>query len=166
MPESWPQVEGAYRPRNGARTPMQWLKGTNLGFSTAQPSQLYLPVDPSPDAPTADAQEKDKHSLLNRTRRLIHLRNTEPALSAYAEFVPLYAKKETYPFVYCRANGNEVVLVILNPAREASSVEFSLDVPFSKLTLLAGKAPDISRKGEKLSVKIGGQSYAIYRVDR
>jgi glycosidase len=166
MPESWPQVEGAYRPRNGARTPMQWLKGTNLGFSTAQPSQLYLPVDPSPDAPTADTQEKDKHSLLNRTRRLIHLRNTEPALSAYAEFVPLYAKKETYPFVYCRAKRNEVVLVILNPAREASSCEFSLKAPLSKLTLLAGKVPDISRKGERLSVKIGGQSYAIYRVDR
>ena len=36
MPEDWPQVEGAYRPRNGARTPMQWARGKNLGFSSCR----------------------------------------------------------------------------------------------------------------------------------
>ncbi|HQT92386.1 MAG TPA: alpha-amylase family glycosyl hydrolase, partial [Candidatus Kryptobacter bacterium] len=47
LPENWAQVEGAYRPRNGARTPMQWKKGKNLGFSTAPAAELYLPVDPA-----------------------------------------------------------------------------------------------------------------------
>ncbi|MBQ1825929.1 MAG: hypothetical protein II113_04865, partial [Firmicutes bacterium] len=32
LPNDWPQVEGAYQPRNGARTPMQWSSGKNLGF--------------------------------------------------------------------------------------------------------------------------------------
>jgi glycosidase len=166
LPESWPQVEGAYRPRNGARTPMQWVKGTNLGFSTAHPSQLYLPVDPSDDAPTAGAQEQDKRSLLNRTRHLIHLRNTEPALSAYAEFVPLFAQKDAYPLVYCRAKGDDIILVILNPTGETSRAEFPFTVSSSKLSLLAGKAPEINRKGDTMAVRIGGQSYAIYRVGR
>ena len=33
-----PFVEGAYKPRAGGRTPMQWTPGRNLGFSTAPPA--------------------------------------------------------------------------------------------------------------------------------
>ena len=57
--QDWPQVEGAYKPRNGARTPMQWSSEKNLGFSSAAPEKLYLPVDPAGDAPTVAEQEKD-----------------------------------------------------------------------------------------------------------
>ena len=145
---------------------MQWSPGKNLGFSAAPPAGLYLPVDPSPDAPNVETQEQDPHSLLQRTRALIHLRHSEPALSAYAEFVPLYARKSTYPFIYARAKDNDVVLVILNPAKAAAAAEFTLQVPYSGLTLLAGKAPGISREGEKMAVKIEGRSYAIYRLEK
>jgi maltose alpha-D-glucosyltransferase/alpha-amylase len=103
LPNDWPQVEGAYQPRNGARTPMQWSGGKNLGFSDAQPEQLYLPVDPSADAPNVAAQEKNPNSLLNKTRRLIALHHSEPALANYAEFVPIHpaadATASAYPFV-------------------------------------------------------------------
>ncbi len=166
MPEGWPQVEGAYRPRNGGRTPMQWAPGKNLGFSAAPPERLYLPVDPAPDAPTVNAQEKDPRSLLNRTRALIRLRQSEPALSAYAEFVPLYAEKNTYPFVYCRAKDNNVVLVILNPAGKPAIAEFDLAVPYARLTLQAGKAPDIKRDGARMKVTVDGRSYAVYKLDQ
>lgn len=165
MPESWPQVEGAYRPRNGGRTPMQWTKGENLGFSAAPQERLYLPVDPAPDAPTVDSQEKDPRSLLNRTRALIRLRQSEPALSAYAEFVPLYARKNIYPFVYCRAKDNDVVLVILNPAGKPSIAEFDLAVPYARLTLHAGKATEINRDGARMKVTVDGRSYAIYKLE-
>ena len=47
-----PHVEGAYKPRAGARTPMQWSAGKNLGFSTAESDKIYLPVDSAADAPT------------------------------------------------------------------------------------------------------------------
>lgn len=80
LPKDWPQVEGAYQPRNGARTPMQWSGGKNLGFSDGAPSDLYLPVDPSADAPNVAAQEKDPRSLLNKTRQLIALRHSEPGI--------------------------------------------------------------------------------------
>ena len=49
-----PTKEGGYY-RTGSRTPMQWAPGENLGFSDAAPEALYLPVDPSPDAPTVAA---------------------------------------------------------------------------------------------------------------
>lgn len=41
-----PIHEGHYPTRNGARTPMQWDRSANCGFSDCPPAQLYLPVDP------------------------------------------------------------------------------------------------------------------------
>ena len=69
--------------------------GCRAGFGQdlAEPTRLYLPVDAAPDAPTVAAEETDADSLLNRVRRLIRLKHSEPALAAYAEFVPLYAKE-------------------------------------------------------------------------
>ncbi len=64
-----PDVEGAicnpgYN-RAGCRTPMQWDDRPNAGFSSADPSRLYLPVDPDPQRPTVAAQEDDPSSTLN-----------------------------------------------------------------------------------------------------
>ena len=164
MPESWPQVEGAYRPRNGDRTPMQWTDGKNLGFSTAAQEKLYLPVDPAKDAPTVEENESNSNSLLNRTRKLIKLRHTEPALAAYAEFVPLYAEKNKYPFIYARAKDDNVVLVILNPSGKEANAEFEMNIPFNKLNLIAGKEISVKKNGGKLSVDIPNQTYAIYKL--
>jgi glycosidase len=160
----WPQVEGAYKPRNGARTPMQWSPEKNLGFSTAAPEKLYLPVDTAGDAPTVAEQEIDSLSLLNRTRRLISLKHTEPALAAYAEFVPLYASENAYPFVYARAKDKDVVLVFLNPSGAETQAEFTLPLDYSELKLLAGKEIALNKEGNNMKVQMPGQSYAIYKV--
>jgi len=158
-----PHVEGAYPPRAGARTPMQWSSGKNLGFSTAGPSQLYLPVDSSPDAPTVEAQKKDSHSLLNQVRRLIHLRKTEPALCAYAEFVPIYAKENTYPFIFARALGKDLVLALFNPADRQETAQFKLNVKVHRFEKLVGDAISIQRNNFVYTVRMPGISYAIYK---
>jgi maltose alpha-D-glucosyltransferase/alpha-amylase len=125
---------------------------------------LYLPVDTADDAPTVAAQEKDSLSLLNRTRKLIELRHTEPALKAYAEFVPLYAKDNTYPFVYARAKDKDVVLVFLNPSGAEAEAEFIMPLVYSEMNLLAGKEITIQKEGDHLKIKMPGQTYAIYKV--
>ena len=169
LPTNWPQVEGAYQPRNGARTPMQWSQGKNLGFSSGDASQLYLPVDPSPDAPNVASQEGDPNSLLNKTRQLIALHHAEPALANYAEFVPLYPGEGDacpYPFVYARASGKDVVLVMLNPRAEASEATFKVSVAFKDATLLAGDQFPISRnrKTGDVTVRMPATSYAIVKL--
>ena len=171
LPGNWPQVEGAYQPRNGARTPMQWSNGKNLGFSTADASKLYLPVDPSPDAPNVEAQEKDPNSLLNKTRSLIKLRHSEPALANYAEFVPIYpaadaSSPDVYPFVYARAAGKDVVLVMLNPKAEASEATFNINVKFKKTKLLAGDHFDIkyNKQNGEMTIHMPPTSYAIVKL--
>jgi len=164
LPENWPQVEGAYRPRNGARTPMQWNTSKNLGFSTTDPQKLYLPVDTSINTPNVAIQEKDPNSLLNRTRKLIQLKHNEPALAAYAEFIPLYAKENTYPFIYARAKDKDVILVVLNPSGKECTAEFKLNISYEKLNLIAGKEIKINKKDKNISVLIPGQTYAIYKL--
>lgn len=159
-----PHVEGAYKPRAGARTPMQWTSGKNLGFSAGEPEKLHLPVDPSPDAPNVAAQQSDPNSLLNKVRRLVQLKKNEAALAAYAEFVIVYAKENAYPFVFARAAGKETILAVFNPADRESSASFTLNIAAKKLELLAGEKISISNKKQEYSLKIPGMSYAIYKL--
>ena len=171
LPNNWPQVEGAYQPRNGARTPMQWNSGKNLGFSNGEAKNLYLPVDPSADAPNVAAQEKNPNSLLNKTRQLIALHHNEPALANYAEFVPIYPSPNSpssnlYPFVYARAAGKDVVLVMLNPRAKASDATFNINVKFKKTRLLAGDNFSIehNKKTGNMTIHMPATSYAIVKL--
>ncbi|HVU31972.1 MAG TPA: alpha-amylase family glycosyl hydrolase [Opitutaceae bacterium] len=158
-----PQIEGAYRPRAGARTPMQWSTGKDLGFSTAPADKLYLPVDAAPDAPNVAAEEKNPASLLNRVRRLIALHKHERALSNYAEFVPLYARPDTYPFVYARASGPDVIVAFFNPADREVTASFDFDATNRDRTLLAGRELTLGQSPGMMSVKMPPVSYALYR---
>jgi glycosidase len=166
MGDDLPAVEGAYKPRAGGRTPMQWTSGTNDGFSSAAPDKLYLPVDTAPDAPNVADEELDPDSLLNRVRRLIKLRKSEKALASYAELVPVYAKPDTYPFVFARANGDDAVLVILNPAARTTQAHFTLKPAAAGHKLLAGRDLTMRIDGTSYDVTVPGQSYAIYRLEK
>jgi maltose alpha-D-glucosyltransferase/alpha-amylase len=136
-----PNVEGANhntKERAGGRTPMQWDGSVNAGFSTCDPSKIYLPVCPewtpatsypaylewkaagaknptAPGAITVESQENDPASLLNWTRSLIALRKANPAFWADSEFVPVFNEAKPYPMVYTRSDGKETWIVALNP---------------------------------------------------
>jgi maltose alpha-D-glucosyltransferase/alpha-amylase len=118
-----PDVEGAvcnptYN-RAGCRTPMQWDRSANAGFSTAEPDRLYLPIDPDPERPTVADQEADPASTLALVRRLTALRRQVPALRTRSTTEVLHAG---YPFVFLRG-GTHVVAV--NPRREPATAQVS-----------------------------------------
>jgi maltose alpha-D-glucosyltransferase/alpha-amylase len=161
-----PYVEGAYKPRSGSRSPMQWNTSKNFGFSSADSKKLYLPVDKVNNAPNVETQEKNPNSLLNRVRKLIQLKKSEPALAAYAEFVPVYAKENTYPFVFARASGDDVILAIFNPAARNETAKFSLNISTKDFNLIAGSKSDISVNGNNYNLKIAGGSYSIYKIKK
>jgi glycosidase len=117
--------EGSYD-RTGIRTPMQWDQSPNAGFSSADPSQLYLPIDPAEDRPTVDMQEKNPDSILNQLRKLITLRRTHPALQANADFYIRHAERGMMPIVYERCWDEECLLVVINPT--GSAVEVTLPI--------------------------------------
>lgn len=159
-----PYIEGSYMGRAGDRTPMQWSNGINKGFSTVSPEKLYRAMDTATDAPDVATQEKDKHSLLNKVKELIQLHNIEPALLAYAEFVPVCAEKDTYPFAYIRAKGKERLLVVINPANREVSASFALTYKSQKPKLISGEG-SVLLKENSVSIKMEPVSYAIFRIN-
>ena len=108
-----PSKEGGFE-RTGSRTPMQWKRGKNAGFSTCEDAaKLYLPVDEN--GVNVEEQLQDEHSLLNLTKRLIALRKSSKALSADGEFELLNRKNGGYPFVYKRFTEDEEYVIAINP---------------------------------------------------
>ena len=157
-----PSKEGGYD-RTGSRTPMQWEAGPNAGFSTAQPSQLYLPIDPRQDRPTVKAQAKNPASLLNHVRKLIALRTESRALQASGKILPLQAQNRKRSFAYLRTHGKEKVLVAINPASQPTRV--CLDgITIGQELLLIGRGVHVERKGKRTVLVMKGVSYAVYRV--
>ncbi len=112
-----PTKEGGYQ-RTGARTPMQWSSGKNLGFSTAEAEMLYLPIDDAPGYPTVEAQEADPKSLLNHMRAVIALRHSEEDLQCYSPFAVYSAEKGSRLFAYKRGK----LLLAVNPGTETCAL--------------------------------------------
>ena len=146
--ENLTSVEGGYG-RTGARSPMQWDRSENAGFSTAPAEKLYIPLDPDDARPDAESQRKDPASLWNEVRKLIGIRRAHKALMnpGGIEFVCDGAAGK--PLAYYRFRDDERILAVINPGAE----EYTLKTEFKpgELIYLFGDEPDI-RDGE-LGVK-------------
>ena len=113
-----PTKEGSLSSRNRSvcRTPMQWDSSQNAGFSTAEPSKLYLPVDNAPQFPNVADQLTDPNSVLNYVSDLIALRKAIPALGVEGTWEYVGDMDNPYPMIYARTLGNEKYVVVFNPA--------------------------------------------------
>ncbi len=110
--------EGGYQ-RTGSRTPMQWSRAENAGFSGAPADALYLPVDGSEDAPCVEEQLADAGSLLAEVRRLCALRHDWEDLQADAPFAVVNDDETAAPFVYRRG----ALVLALNPSSQEKRYE-------------------------------------------
>ncbi|OCN02901.1 glycosylase [Clostridium sp. W14A] len=144
-----PSVEGGYQ-RTGSRTPMQWNRGKNRGFSAADPEKLYLPVDERDCAPTVEEQEKDGDSLLHTVRRVLALRHDNPDLQAAPNFEVVYAKENEYPFVFRRGK----FVIAVNPSCRETETPVAAE---GKPRFLIGSS---SLKSSRLAM--GKQSFAVF----
>jgi len=159
-----PSKEGGYA-RTGVRTPMQWSKERNAGFSNADADSLYLPVDLSPERPNVAEQESDRDSLLNRVKELIQLRHALPALSADAEFEVVYAKSGKLPFVYSMRKSDQKLLIGLNPSGQRVSIDLAPDIIDTLHKLIdAPEDAELIRTGSGWHLSLGPVSGAIYQI--
>ena len=95
--------------RDNARTPMQWDKNINAGFSTGTP---WIGVNQNYDYINTEDEEKDKSSVLNFYKKLIKLRHKHPSL-VYGDYVPLVPDNwETY--AYKRVLDKSVYVIVIN----------------------------------------------------
>ncbi|PYP55483.1 MAG: alpha-amylase [Gemmatimonadetes bacterium] len=97
------------KPDPRLRTPMQWAPRPGVGFTSGTPWE-----SPQPDSFVTNVatEEADPRSLLNRYRRLIHLRKENQALGT-GRLVPLAASSASVT-AYLRRAGDHAVLVVAN----------------------------------------------------
>lgn len=113
--------EGGYN-RTGSRTPMQWTKEENLGFSKGKKETLYLPVDSAKDAPTVEEQLSREDSLLHTIRKLLKLRQASEALGVDGLIEFLNREDHGYPLVYRRKLGAESFVIAINPSGKEQKI--------------------------------------------
>jgi maltose alpha-D-glucosyltransferase/alpha-amylase len=144
---------------------MQWSFGHNCGFSKADSLKLYRAVDTSACPPNVISEEEEPNSLLNKVKRLIYLKNQEPALAAYADFIPILDDKNQYPLAFFRADGREKLLVAINPTSTAMEKAIPLSYKIERPKVLAGKGVIMKIKNNTAHLKIQGMSYVIIRMN-
>lgn len=95
--------------RDPARTPMQWDRSINAGFTEGKP---WLRIGRQYATANVQAQKEDSNSMLLFYKRLIQLRNAEPAFTA-GDFVPVYADHQIISYKR-EMKGQQGFLVLLN----------------------------------------------------
>jgi alpha-glucosidase len=128
----WPEEKG----RDGERTPMQWDRSKNAGFTTGTP---WLPVPESAGRYNVAAEQRDPESLLNFYKRLIALRRLRPALRI-GTYAALNSDDENV-FSYLRKtlDDHHAIIVAINMTGSAHSISFdfgSIGYPGSTLQAL------------------------------
>ncbi len=115
--------------RDGVRTPMQWSPDRNGGFSRADPPALTLPVIQDPlygyQAVNVEAQERDRHSMLNAVKRMLAVRREHSAFGRGTQTFLRPANRKI--LAYVREHEGDTILCVFNLGRTAQAVE--LDLP-------------------------------------
>jgi len=157
--------EGGYH-RTGSRTPMQWSKENNAGFSQARSMDLYLPTEKGANYTNVAAQMNNSYSLLNRVRKIIELRKAQIALGADGKFECVYCKKGAYPLVYCRAKNSSTYLIVINPAGrdEKINIANSFDAEFANMVAGRGVMVDLAK--QQMIITALAVSYGIFKLGK
>jgi len=114
--------------RNGVRTPMQWSRDRNAGFSSVEHGQLYLPVITDPvygyEAVNVAAQTRQPSSLLNTMRRLLAARRTSSVFGRGS--IEFLRPRNSRVLAYLRRHARETLLIVANLSAAPQPVELDL----------------------------------------
>ncbi|AJS59951.1 glycoside hydrolase family 13 protein [Paenibacillus sp. IHBB 10380] len=119
------------RGRDNARTPVQWSKESNAGFTTGQP---WIAVNPNYKVINADAAVEDKDSIYHYYKKLIKLRK-ENLNIVYGKYELLLADNEQI-YAFTRSLNDEKLLIICNFSEEQALFKLPNDIKFSDKELL------------------------------
>ncbi|MCC3159909.1 T9SS type A sorting domain-containing protein [Hymenobacter sp. 15J16-1T3B] len=111
------------------RKPMQWTAGTNAGFSTGTP---WRALNANYAQYNVATEQADPSSLLNHYKKLIGLRNAQPALRR-GYYLPLTSSAAGSLLSYARVYNQEAVVVVSNLS-SAAVTGATLALPLSTLS--------------------------------
>jgi maltose alpha-D-glucosyltransferase/alpha-amylase len=123
--------------RNGVRTPMQWDKSINAGFTTGKPYMELVEGRLGYQHINVASQLADKNSLFQSIRRMVNIRKQHPALGRGAmEWVitdnPSFA-------VYTRRYHDDDLLIINNLGSTAQSISLPFELHGDYVDLISNE---------------------------
>ena len=107
--------------RDNARTPMQWSKQPQAGFTTGHP---WLAVNPNYQEINVEAALADPSSIFYTYQRLVALRKEQDWLIS-ADFELLDTADQV--FAYQRVDGNQRYLIVVNLSSQVQSFKLEQD---------------------------------------
>jgi maltose alpha-D-glucosyltransferase/alpha-amylase len=150
--------------RAGSRTPMQWNRTTNAGFSAAASEKLYLSIDTLANYPTVEYQRRNPNSLLNFTREMLKLRAKYPALASRGDVDFLTTQEKAYPLVYTRGKDGHQFLVIVNPSGKPQTIRVDNKYRISKITPVLVVRTGVTVRDDTIEITTQPTSYGIYLI--
>lgn len=143
--------------RDPERTPMQWDDSENAGFTEGKP---WLRLPDNFKRVNVEAQREDAYSMLTFYRKLIKLRQEEPALHI-GDYAPVISKGSLLSFI--RKHDNRQFLVILNLSHKPCHFRSEHHAYTGKIVL----ATDPEREGKFIhnNVSVSGDEGLIVLLD-
>ena len=151
-----PSKEGGYT-RTGSRTPMQWDDSETAGFSTADRSSFYLPIDSDLKGKNAKEQMATEGSLYNTVKEVIALRKANEALLDNGNLDFVLREQGRREFGFKRGN----LLIVVNPSEKACTVDCS-DVKIEQLSEKKYSIGDV--KADKGAIEMGPVSFGVFAI--
>lgn len=143
--------------RDPCRTPMQWSAGPYAGFSTATP---WLRVDRNYARINVEAQRNSYFSMLSFYRKLIHLRNQEPALN-HGTYTPIGATEQLLAYRRDSPLGDSFMTVLNFTSRPC---RFSQPDPPLTGEVVAATAPEWENMSIQSDIYLAGDEGVLIRL--
>jgi alpha-glucosidase len=140
--------------RDPSRTPMQWTGENNAGFTEVVP---WLRLDKAFSRHNVYLQKQDPYSMLTFYRRLIELRQSEPALMI-GSYSPVYSDNQV--FSYKRKHDEVEFLIILNFTHRPCYFKHHV-----KGKIVMGTSPEIEGHMIDGHIDLSGDEGVIIRLE-
>lgn len=147
--------------RDPARTPMQWNDQPYAGFSEAVP---WLRVDKRYPRVNVERLREDPYSMLSLYRKLLNLRNNEPALNS-GTYTPVFSNQQV--IAYQRdAPGADSFLVVLNLTPRPCRFRQPEHTPLPKGSIAVATSPELEGQAIGENIYLGGDEGIVVRLEQ
>lgn len=144
--------------RDPGRTPMQWNRNTNAGFTDGTP---WLRLGRDFGRENVYRQQEDPYSMLTFYKRLIKLRQQEPALMV-GDYLPVYS--DTQVIAYIRQLDQAArFLIVLNLSHRPCFFKLK-DNTFNGIVEMA-TSPEWEGNPITETISLGGDEGILVRLD-
>ena len=117
--------------RDNSRTPMQWNKEKNAGFTTGDP---WIKVNKNYEKINAEIQTNDPNSIFNYYKKLVNFRK-ENDIVVYGDY-NLLMKNNKNIFAYTREYNGKQILVVCNFYGKQATFNLPKDIKVDRIDLI------------------------------